>query len=122
VDIGPGRILRLDLASGEWEEATQFKGNPNGLAIARDGRIMIADYAEGILAYDPTAGVVPHLARRNLERFKGPNDLIVASNGDLCELLAGGGLTQTSRTRGRRTWRTRRGGCTASRRVGSSTC
>ncbi len=122
MDIGLGRILRLDLASGAWAEATQFKGNPNGLAIGRDGRIMIADYAEGILAYDPISGVVPHLARRNLERFKGPNDLIVASNGDLCELLGERWLTQTSRTRGRRTWRIRQGGCTVSRRAGSWTC
>ncbi|BEI82867.1 hypothetical protein CcaverHIS002_0307350 [Cutaneotrichosporon cavernicola] len=94
VDIGHGRILRFDLtgerkaatqfdSTGEWKAATQFQGNPNGLAIARDGRIMIADYAEGILAYDPTSGVAPHLARRNLERFKGPNDLIVGRNGDL---------------------------------------
>ena len=25
------------------------------------------------------------LQRKNMERFKGPNDLIVASNGDLCK-------------------------------------
>lgn len=30
----------------------------------------------------------PLLTRRNLERFKGPNDIIVASNGDICEPLA----------------------------------
>jgi len=28
---------------------------------------------------------MPHLSRKNMERFKGPNDLIVADNGDLCK-------------------------------------
>lgn len=31
----------------------------------------------------------PYLTRKNMERFKGPNDLIVADNGDICESLFG---------------------------------
>lgn len=124
VDIPYGRILRLDLAvfsppsccttphdppssaphpgqpltSSGWSIATTFKGNPNGLALTGEGRIAIADYAEGILVYDPATGTVnPHLTRRNLERFKGPNDLIVASNGDLCAYQLGRRESRTGR-------------------------
>jgi len=32
-----------------------------------------------------TKQVSPHLSRKHMERFKGPNDLIVADNGDLCK-------------------------------------
>lgn len=40
------------------------------------------------LRLDPADGkVTPLLTRRNLERFKGPNDLIYAKNGDMCEWL-----------------------------------
>ena len=40
------------------------------------------------LLCDPSTGVMsPLLTRRNMERFKGPNDLVYASNGDLCESL-----------------------------------
>jgi gluconolactonase len=83
VDIPHGRIMRISPAL-EWSVAAEYDGEPNGLAWHPDGRLLIADYKNGILALDPASGAVtPLLARRNSERFKGPNDLIVASNGDL---------------------------------------
>ena len=59
-------------------------GEPNGLAQHPDGRLFVADYKNGILVCDPVSGKVePALGRRNSERFKGPNDLVFARNGDL---------------------------------------
>jgi gluconolactonase len=83
-DIPHGRIFRLD-APGEWSLVAEYDGEPNGLALHPDGkRMFIADYKQGILALDlATGAVTPALARRNSERFKGPNDLIFARNGDL---------------------------------------
>jgi gluconolactonase len=83
VDIPHGRIFRITPAQ-EWHVVVEYDGEPNGLAWHPDGRILIADYKNGILSLDPAQGVVtPVITRRNSERFKGPNDLIVASNGDI---------------------------------------
>ncbi|KAI9637761.1 uncharacterized protein MKK02DRAFT_23429 [Dioszegia hungarica] len=84
VDIPYGRILRYDIAKGDFSVVSQWDGEPNGLALRDDGHLVVADYKEGILSVDPSSGKVsPLLTRRNLERFKGPNDIIVASNGDI---------------------------------------
>lgn len=83
VDIPHGRIMRIS-PELEWSVVAEYDGEPNGLAWHPDGRVLIADYKNGILALDPANGTVsPVIARRNSERFKGPNDLIVASNGDI---------------------------------------
>ena len=83
VDIPHGRILRIS-PKLEWSVAAEYDGEPNGLAWHPDGRLLIADYKNGILTLDPANGTIsPVIARRNSERFKGPNDLIVASNGDI---------------------------------------
>ena len=83
VDIAFGRIFRVS-AGGEFELVAEYDGEPNGLKIHRDGRIFIADYKNGIMRLDPATGaVVSVLARHRLERFKGVNDLVFASNGDL---------------------------------------
>lgn len=83
-DIPHGRIFRLE-ADGAWTTLAEYDGEPNGLALHPDGaRMIIADYKQGLLSLDLESGVVtPHLARRNSERFKGPNDLCFARNGDL---------------------------------------
>ncbi|KPA39451.1 lactonase drp35 [Fusarium langsethiae] len=59
-------------------------GEPNGLVGTADGNLLVADYKQGILSFDPETGKIgPKLKRKNLERFKGPNDLIVDSKGNL---------------------------------------
>ncbi|KAL5046716.1 hypothetical protein BDW71DRAFT_197369 [Aspergillus fruticulosus] len=88
VDIPYGRILRVDVGKPDGErevtECVRYDGEPNGLALLRDGRFVVADYKQGILQFDPVINkITPLLTRRNLERFKGPNDLVVASNGDV---------------------------------------
>ena len=83
VDIPYGRIFRVSPA-GEFTLAVEYDGEPNGLAIHRDGRIFIADYANGIMVLDPASGrVAPFVTRVRLERLKAVNDLVFASNGDL---------------------------------------
>ncbi|VTO93819.1 unnamed protein product [Fusarium graminearum] len=49
------------------------------------GRILKIDKEkQGILCFDPETGKMgPKLKRKNLERFKGPNDLVVDSKGNL---------------------------------------
>lgn len=83
VDIPYGRIFRISPA-GEFTLAVAYDGEPNGLAIHRDGRIFIADYAHGIMVLDPATGnVSPFVTRVRLERLKAVNDLVFARNGDL---------------------------------------
>lgn len=83
VDIPYGRVFRISPA-GEFELVTEYDGEPNGLKIHADGRIFIADYRNGIMQLDPASGeVTPILERRYAERFKGVNDFVFASNGDM---------------------------------------
>jgi sugar lactone lactonase YvrE len=83
VDIPYGRILRIS-PDKDVSVCVQWDGEPNGLVGAADGNILVADYKQGILQFNPeTQEITPRLSRNNLERFKGPNDLIVDSRGNL---------------------------------------
>ena len=83
VDIPYGRIFRISPA-GEFDLVAEYDGEPNGLKIARDGRIFITDYRHGLMRLDPASGKVSVvLDRRWSERFKGVNDLVFAQNGDI---------------------------------------
>jgi len=83
VDIPYGRLLAVD-PGGAWRVVAQYDGEPNGLAWHPDGYLLVADYRHGLMAYAPGAAAPrPLLERRNSERFKGPNDLIVAPGGDI---------------------------------------
>ena len=57
--------------------------NPTGFKIQSDGRIFVADHKNGLMLLDAKRGIAPLIARRNLEGFKGLNDLHFAGNGDL---------------------------------------
>ncbi|KAH7329673.1 hypothetical protein B0I35DRAFT_466642 [Stachybotrys elegans] len=83
VDIPYGRILKID-EKKEVSEVCKWNGEPNGLVGTRDGTLLVADYKEGILEFNPaTKAMSPKLTRKNLERFKGPNDLIFDSQNNL---------------------------------------
>jgi gluconolactonase len=83
VDIPYGRIFRVS-PEGGFDVVTEFDGEPNGLKIRKDGQIFIADYKNGIMHLDPATGqVTPHCTRYRLEAFKGCNDLVFHSNGDI---------------------------------------
>lgn len=50
VDVGQGRILRCRIESGEWELVIDYDGEPNGLTLDREGRLLVADYKNGIVS------------------------------------------------------------------------
>jgi len=83
VDIPFGRIFRI-APSGEWSLVVEYDGWPNGLKIAPDGRILVADYKHGLMQLDAAAGRMRSLlTARNSESFRGCNDLHLAKNGDI---------------------------------------
>ncbi|GGG44686.1 hypothetical protein GCM10010964_35080 [Caldovatus sediminis] len=82
-DIPFGRLFRV-APDGSWTVALEYDGEPNGLAIHRDGRVFIADHKRGLLVFDPRSGRLDAvLTRVRREGFKGLNDLTFARNGDL---------------------------------------
>jgi gluconolactonase len=83
VDIPFGRIFRISPDS-KWSLVVEYDGWPNGLKISRDGRILVADYRNGIMELDARTGRMKRVLRsRNSEAFRGCNDLHIASNGDI---------------------------------------
>jgi gluconolactonase len=82
-DIPFGRIFRID-PDGEWEQIAEWSGEPNGMKFMTDHELLITDYRNGLMVCDVRSGIVrPFLERRNSERFKGVNDLIFDSRGNL---------------------------------------
>lgn len=82
-DIPYGRIFRVS-PKGDWELFADYDGEPNGLKIHKDGRIFVADHKLGLLEFDSqTAKMSVVLARAHFEGFKGLNDLVFNSQGDL---------------------------------------
>jgi gluconolactonase len=82
-DIPWGRIFRIG-PDGSVTLVAEYDGEPNGLKFHKDGRIFITDHKHGIMVLDPRTGKVePYFDRPLLQRFKGLNDLVFASNGDL---------------------------------------
>lgn len=82
VDIPRGRVFRV-APDGRPTRVAEYRGEPNGLKIHRDGRIFIADHEQGLLVLDPATGRTSvALDRPYAERFKGLNDLLFARNGD----------------------------------------
>ncbi len=84
VDVAYGRVFRISPDGRDIDLITEYDGAPNGLKIHKDGRIFIADYKNGIMLLNPNNGeVTPYLVRDGEKEFKGVNDLVFASNGDL---------------------------------------
>ena len=82
-DIPWGRIFRID-AAGAWSLVAEYDGEPNGMKFLNPRELLVADYKQGLLRVDVATGAVtPHLERRNSERFKGVNDLVFDSQGNL---------------------------------------
>ena len=82
-DIPFGRIFRID-AAGEWELVAEWVGEPNGMKFLNERQLIITDYRNGLMCCDISTGAIrPFLDRRNSERFKGVNDLVFGSKGNL---------------------------------------
>lgn len=66
VDIPFGRILSCDPSAENpvLKERVQWEGEPNGLAVRDDGKMVVADYKKGLLLFDPVTNTIePFLAR-----------------------------------------------------------
>ncbi|PYI31685.1 hypothetical protein BP00DRAFT_446298 [Aspergillus indologenus CBS 114.80] len=73
-------------STGICTSSTSRTADPGSgwLVVGEDGCIVVADYKQGLLLFDlATNKIGPPLPRRNLERFRGPNDLTISSTGDL---------------------------------------
>jgi gluconolactonase len=82
-DIPFGRIFRID-PQGEWELVAEWAGEPNGAKFLNEHELLVTDYRNGLMVCDIATGAVrPYLERRNSERFKGVNDLVFDSRGNL---------------------------------------
>ncbi|NML44156.1 SMP-30/gluconolactonase/LRE family protein [Ramlibacter sp. G-1-2-2] len=81
VDIPNGRILRVD-PTGHWEVACAYDGWPNGMAMAPDGRMLVADARRGLVRLDlRTGGVEMLLTHAVTQGFLGINDLQLTADG-----------------------------------------
>ena len=81
VDLAWGRIFKVD-SKGGFEVVIEYDGEPNGLAMHKDGRLFIADHKLGIL-YLKDGKTVPVVSRHHQQHFKGVNDLTFDSEGNL---------------------------------------
>jgi gluconolactonase len=82
-DLHNSRIFRMN-ADCSIDLVAEYQGGPNGLKIHQDGRIFVADREHGLMLLDPASGgMTLLLGGTERERFKGINDLVFASNGDL---------------------------------------
>lgn len=82
-DIPWGRIFRISPQS-EWQQVAEYDGEPNGMKFLNARTLLITDYKNGLVQLDlDSLEVTPFLARRNSERFKGVNDLILDAQGNI---------------------------------------
>ena len=82
-DIPFGRVFRID-PKGQWDLVAQWDGEPNGMKFLSAGQLLVTDYRNGLVVLDIASGQIhPYLERRNSERFKGVNDLVFDSRGNL---------------------------------------
>jgi gluconolactonase len=82
-DIPFGRIFRIDM-QGRWTLVAEYDGEPNGMKFLDERTLLITDYKNGLVRLDIASGKTkPFLERRNTERFRGVNDLVFDSAGNL---------------------------------------
>jgi gluconolactonase len=82
-NIPYGQIFKVS-PEGEFTLAATYDGEPNGLKIHQNGRIVIADHKQGLLMFEPeTQRLSAILDRPRHERFRGLNDLVFAKGGEL---------------------------------------
>ena len=82
-DIPFGRIFRITPGL-QWDLVVEYEGEPNGMKFLDAQHLVIADYRNGLMVLDVARGSIRGLLeRRNTERFKGVNDLVFDSRGNL---------------------------------------
>ena len=59
--VDDGRIIRITPDGASTQVMVNTGGRPLGLAVARDGRLLICDSHRGLLRYDPASGTLETL-------------------------------------------------------------
>ena len=59
--VEDGRLIRIRPDGGSAQVVADTGGRPLGLAVARDGRLLICDSHRGLLRYDPATGAMETL-------------------------------------------------------------
>jgi gluconolactonase len=94
-DLAWGRIFEFG-SDGSVSVCLEYDGEPNGLAFHPDGRLVIADFRQGLLVADLAAGTIePLLIRSGYDRFRGVNDLNFDAAGNLYFTDQGGSDLQS---------------------------
>jgi gluconolactonase len=82
-DLAHGRILTIS-PEGTVSVLVEIDGEPNGLAVHREGTLWMADYRRGIVALDPrTARWHVVVDRYRFEGLRGVSDLVFGADGTL---------------------------------------
>ena len=82
VDWDAQTIYRVT-PDGEVSPWVNTAGVPTGSKFHRDGRLFVADGDRGILDVSPAGSMRVAACEWEGQRFRGPNDLVFAANGDL---------------------------------------
>jgi len=82
VDLAFGRIFKIS-PKGEFSVFVEYDGEPNGIAIHKDGRVFVADHRHGIIAFDAKGKMTRIVSRYHAQAFKGVNDLYFDHAGNL---------------------------------------
>ncbi len=79
-----GEIMRIDAESGSHEVIGDTGGRPLGLAVARDGRLLICDSHRGLLAMDVATGEFDTLVDQFEQRpLKFCSNVVESSDGTI---------------------------------------
>ncbi len=76
-----GRILRLDVATGRFEEVARTGGRPLGMAFGPDGTLYVCDADRGLLGVAPDGTVRTLAIAHGGVRFRLADDVDVAPDG-----------------------------------------
>jgi gluconolactonase len=99
-DVPYGRVFSISGASHEWTEVLHYDGEPHGLLLRPNGKLLITDYSKGILCFDlHTRELSTVHSKSDYATFKGLSDLIDDSEGNVW--LTDSGRTSLSDPTGR---------------------
>jgi len=81
-DVPHGRIFAISPDGSRWQEKFVYDGEPHGLALLADGRVVVADYRKGLLVVNLATGSMESLCSGyNTENFRGLSDLVTDQDG-----------------------------------------
>lgn len=87
VDVTGDRLL--EIVGGQCQERAKTGGHPNGTLVAKNGRLLIADW-KGLLAYDAATGSMTNLDLSfGGEKLTGLNDLAEDAHGGIYFTIPG---------------------------------